>query len=315
MDPDRRQDESTGPLPAGVWPVMLTPFTDDGAIDWPGLDALVDWYISSGVAGLFSVCLSSAMYHLSPPERLQVAARVVTHAAGRVPVVAAGAFGDTLAEQAEMIRQIADTGVDAVVLTVNQLAAEDDPDAVWQRNAGAIREACATIPLGLYECPRPYNRKLTPESLRWAATEGQFLFLKDTCCRRDLIDAKLEAVRGTPLRWYNAHAPTLLYSLRAGGHGYSGIAGNCYPELFVRLCAEFAERPDAAERLQRFLTLADPTVRSRYPAFAKRYLGLLGLPVRSACRVPVAAARPDDDEALLLRNLSVAVAAARADWE
>jgi 4-hydroxy-tetrahydrodipicolinate synthase len=297
----------------GVWPVMLTPFHDNGAINWNGVDALVDWYINAGVAGLFTVCLSSEMYHLSPEERLQLATRVVARAAGRVPVVAAGAFGDTLTQQARMARQIADTGVTAVVLTVNQLAVDSEPDAVWQKNAATLCDACADIALGLYECPQPYHRTLTPELLRWTAQSGRFLFLKDTCCRRDLIEAKLTAIHGTSLRWFNAHCPSLLHSLRAGGHGYSGIAANFYPELFVRLCAVYATHPDEAERMQRFLTLADLTIRSRYPASAKRYLGLLGLPIGSTCRVTVPAPPQDDDEDLMLANLREVVAEQEAN--
>lgn len=292
-------------LARGVWPVMLTPFREDGSLDWEGVDALTDWYIASGVAGLFAVCLSSEMYHLSPQERLQLASRVVERAAGRLPVVAAGAFGDSLEQQAERARRLADTGVTAVVLTANQLAAQDDPDTVWRKNAEALLDTCAGIPLGLYECPIPYHRTLSPELLGWAARSGRFRFFKDTCCRRDQIEAKLEAIRGTSLRSFNAHCPTLLHSLRAGGGGYSGIAANFYPELFVRLCAEFATRPAEAESLQRFLTLADLALRTRYPASAKRYLGL---PVGPTCRVPVPAPPQNDDEALVLANLREAVA-------
>jgi len=29
-------------IPRGVWPVMATPFTDEGAIDWDGLDQMVE---------------------------------------------------------------------------------------------------------------------------------------------------------------------------------------------------------------------------------------------------------------------------------
>lgn len=295
-------------LPDGVWPVMLTPFHEDRSIDWAGLDALTDWYIASGVAGLFSVCLSSEMYQLSPEERVQVAARVVKRANARVPVVAAGAFGDSCRQQAALAKRLADTGVAAVVLTVNQLAAEQESDAIWQTNVAALSDACGDIPLGLYECPVPYHRTLSPELLAWAARGGRFRFLKDTCCRRDQIDAKLAAIRGTSLRWFNAHCPSLLHSLRAGGHGYSGIAANFYPGLFVRLCAEFATCPEAAERLQRFLTLADLTIRHRYPAAAKHYLGMLGLPVGVACRVQVPPLTLPDDEALVLANLRAATA-------
>ncbi len=296
-----------GKLPSGVWPVMITPFHDNGDIDWAGLDALVEWYVGAGVAGLFSVCLSSEMYKLSPDERVRLAARVVERAAGRVPVVGAGAFGASLDEQAEMARRLAGTGLAAVILTVNQIAARNESDEVWRNKAELHFEACGDIPLGLYECPEPYHRTLCPKLLRWAAQSGRVFFFKDTCCRRDQIAAKLEAVGGTPLRWFNAHCPTLLESLSEGGHGYSGIAANFYPELFVRLLAEFANRPEEAERLQRFLTLADMTIRNRYPASAKRYLGLLGLPIGPACRIPVPASSPGDDERVVLANLREAV--------
>ena len=40
----------------GVWPVMLTPFTENGRVDYKGLEYLVNWYIDRGCKGLFSVC-------------------------------------------------------------------------------------------------------------------------------------------------------------------------------------------------------------------------------------------------------------------
>ena len=37
-------------------PVMLTPFDNQGAIDWGSLEALIDWYLEKGAEGLFAVC-------------------------------------------------------------------------------------------------------------------------------------------------------------------------------------------------------------------------------------------------------------------
>ena len=77
-----------GRLPDGVWPTMITPLLDDErkSVDWEGLDSkheeergsvlecchlsflstvLTEWFIRSGVAGLFSICLSSEMFHVS----------------------------------------------------------------------------------------------------------------------------------------------------------------------------------------------------------------------------------------------------------
>lgn len=284
LSPNAKTNKSR-PIPTGVWPVMLTPFDADGKIDWRALDALVDWYIDAGVAGLFSVCLSSEMYELSPDERLRLAAAVVGRAGNRVPVVAAGAFGDSTATQAEAAARLCDLGVKAVVLTVNQLAAEHESDDVWRQRAEAISTACDGIPLGLYECPAPYHRTLSPELLGWAANTGRFLFYKDTCCDLSLIQRKLAAIEGTPLAWFNAHAPTLLDSLKAGGCGYSSIAANFIPKLYVWLCEHFDENPERASQLQAFLVEAQNTITVKYPRNAKCHLQRLGLPINPHCRV------------------------------
>ena len=63
-------------LPGGMYPVMLTPFFPDGAVDHPCLTALTEWYVASGASGLFTVAQSSEMWALSPDERLAVAATV-----------------------------------------------------------------------------------------------------------------------------------------------------------------------------------------------------------------------------------------------
>ena len=94
-----------GDLPKGVWPVMLTPFTVEGAIDWDGVDVLTDWYIDSGVAGLFAVCLSSEMYELTDGERLALAKRVAKRVDGRVPVMASGTFPGATENQAAFVKE------------------------------------------------------------------------------------------------------------------------------------------------------------------------------------------------------------------
>jgi 4-hydroxy-tetrahydrodipicolinate synthase len=298
--------ENTTALPAGVWPVMLTPFTADGAVDWPALDRLVEWYIGAGVAGLFAVCLSSEMYALSQEERLAIAGRVVARSAGRVPVVATGTFGGPLGDQADSIHAMAGTGVAAVVVMANQLAAEGEDETVWRANLDWLLRRTGSVPLGLYECPVPYHRRLTPGTLGWAAGTGRFRFHKDTACAMDGIRAKIAAAHAADpaFRWFNAHGPSLLDSLAAGGDGYSGIAANCFPRLHVGLCANHRARPAEARRIQRFLSLADPLVRLRYPASAKRFLALRGLAIGPRCRIAMADAGADDDEALLLAHLS-----------
>ena len=38
----------------GVWPVMITPFTEDNRIDYSGVERIIEWYDRNGVTGIFS---------------------------------------------------------------------------------------------------------------------------------------------------------------------------------------------------------------------------------------------------------------------
>ena len=271
-------------LPAGLYLVMLTPFHTSSAVDWDGLDRLTDWYLQAGAAGLFSVCLSSEMYDLTPDERLRVAARVVQRASGRVPVLATGTFGGTVDEQAAFVRRMADTGVTAVVVITSQLAGADEPEARFIERVDELLALTAPIPLGLYECPAPYKRILPASTYGYLAHTGRFVFHKDTTCDAEAMRLKLAAGQGTPLQLFNANTPTALATLRYGAAGVSCIDANVYPELLVWLCRNWRQRPAEAEHLQRILSLMDLLVSVKYPSCAKRMLQLRGLPIEAACR-------------------------------
>ena len=60
----------------GIIPVMLTPFSETGAIDYGGLENLIEWYLANGSDALFAVCQSSEMQFLSLEERVELAAFV-----------------------------------------------------------------------------------------------------------------------------------------------------------------------------------------------------------------------------------------------
>ncbi|GJM75480.1 hypothetical protein HMSSN036_76960 [Paenibacillus macerans] len=88
--------QSNSPMAGGVWPTMVTPFTAGGEIDYEAQARAVEWYIAHGVNGLFAVCQSSEMFHLSLEERVKLAAFIKEKAAGRVPVIASGHISDDL---------------------------------------------------------------------------------------------------------------------------------------------------------------------------------------------------------------------------
>lgn len=272
-------------IPTGVWPTMITPFTTSNKIDYNALERLIDWYIGRGVDGLFAVCQSSEMFFLSLEERACLAAFVKEKAAGRVPVIASGHISGDFKDQVEELRLLAGTGIDALVLITNRLGAENETDEVWIQNLQKLlHELPDDVPLGFYECPFPYKRLISPEALKWCAETGRFLFLKDTSCDALNIQAKMEAVQGTGLNIYNANTATLLETLKMGVTGYSGVMANFHPELYGWLMKNWNDKPEEADHLSNFLSMASLIEKQLYPVNAKYYLMLEGVLDNYHCR-------------------------------
>lgn len=260
-------------LPGGVWPVALTPFDSNREIAWDAYRRLIDWYLESGASGLMVSCLSSELFHLSFDERRKLVREAVRHVRGRVPVVASGALGATPLEVAQQVRILADEGPSAVVLLTNQGALPDQEEAAFRACVETILdEVPAQIDLGLYECPVPQKRLLSPGIVRDFAATGRFVFFKETSCVPELFAAKARAAFGTRLGVYAADNPTLLSSLREGGRGYSGIAANGICAELASLCREWDRDPALADSLQIFIGPASVVIGVRYPASAKYLL-------------------------------------------
>lgn len=61
---------------------------------------------------------------------------------------------------------------------------------------------------------------------------------------------------------------------------------NFYPWMHAWLCKNYASEPEKAEKVQRFLSVAENVVMYKYPMSAKHYLrtGAPGLGIHHTCR-------------------------------
>ncbi len=258
----------------GIWPVMLTPFKESGQIDWQGLEQLTEWYISQGVHGLFSACLSSESLHLSCADKLALVKFVVEVAGGRVPVVAGVMGAADRSERIEMVHQVVSFGANAAVMTLCDLVPEEASDELWVEEMEQHLEALAGVPLGLYECPKPYHRRLTPLLTGYVTGRPEFLFLKETTGDLSEMERKSRAGKTSGLKIFTASAVTLNEALERGINGFSGLQANLWPSLLVKLFECRRNHPELAERLQRFFIDYNWAVGvpHAYPASAKLYL-------------------------------------------
>ena len=270
----------------GIIPVMLTPFTDAGEIDYPGLARLIEWYLANGADALFAVCQSSEMQFLSLAERVELAKFVVTTVAGRVPVVVSGHISDDLDTQVEELTAMAATGGDALVLVTNHLDPKNEGSDAFRRHLSYLLERLPSdIPLGLYEGPAPYRRLLSDEELRLCIDSGRFVLLKDVSCDLPTVTRRLKIAEGSGLAIINANAAIARDAMRAGSPGFTGVFTNIHPDLYRWMRLSGDRHPELADELATFLVVAAVSESLGYPAFAKMYHQRLGTFGSIRCRV------------------------------
>lgn len=276
-----------------IFTTMITPYKNDGSVDYETAEKYVDWYFENGLNGIFAVCQSSEIFFLSLEERVKINKLVYDRAkklekeTGReYTVVSSGHVSDTLEEQAEELNAIWESGTDALILITNRLDINNEGDDVFIENAEKL---ISMLPkeakLGFYECPYPYKRLLTPRIFEWAVKTGRFTYMKDTCCDAQVIRERLEIIKGTEFKLLNANCQTLLETMRDGAHGYCGIMCNFHPKLYAWLGENY--KTEKADLIQSVIgTFGFTEVGLPYPLTAKYHMNLCGIPTEEITRNP-----------------------------
>ena len=276
-----------------IFTTMITPYREDGSVDYETAERYVDWYFESGITGIFAVCQSSEIFYLTLEERVELNRRVYARAKAlekqhgrRFTVVSSGHVSDTFEGQAEELNAVWESGTDALILITNRLDPGNEGDDVFIANGKKLLAALpGDVRFGLYECPYPYKRLVTPKILDWCMSTGRFDYMKDTCCDAAEIARRCKQLKGSGFRLLNANCQTLLETMRAGCDGYCGVMCNFHPKLYAWLGENYALQPEKADLVQAVIgTFGFTEGGLPYPLSAKYHMGLCGIPTVNAAR-------------------------------
>jgi len=302
----------------GFIPVMLTPFSSNGNIDYKALTQLTEIYLQAGAAGLFANCLSSEMFELSDLERIQAIKHVINVVGGEVPVIATGTFGGPISKQADFVKRVNEVGVEAVIAISSLLAAEQESDEIFENNVFELFRQTDHIPLGFYECPVPYKRVLKPKQLQQFVQTGRVIYHKDTSLDLSQVKEKISLTKGHKFGLYDAYMVHAVDSLKAGSAGLSCIQGNYFPELIVWLCDHYNDisLTEEVAIVQQFIIDNMDVMHNVYPVVSKYFLQKRGLNISTFTRREVGVFTPAvvkkveklfDDYTALLSDVNIQV--------
>jgi len=145
----------------GVFSVLPTPFGASGDFDRESLKRVIDLFLADGVNGFTALGVTSEVARLTDAERDIVLDAVVSHVAGRVPVVA-GTTAEGLRTCVEYSRRAKQAGAAAVMISPPRMA-KINSDAVAKHYSEVA--AAVDIPIIVQDYPPISGYAMEPSLL------------------------------------------------------------------------------------------------------------------------------------------------------
>ena len=148
---------------------LVTPFQENGSVDYEELKRLIDWHIAEGTDCIGVVGTTGESPTVTVEEHCEIIRVSVEHARGRVPIMA-GAGGNATAEAIELTRYAKKVGADCSLQVVPYYN-KPSQEGIYQ-HFKAVAEA-VDLPVVLYNVPGRTVADMAPETvLRLAQVPG-----------------------------------------------------------------------------------------------------------------------------------------------
>lgn len=215
----------------GTGVALITPFEDNGKIDYPALKRVIDFVIEGGVDYLVVLGTTAESATLSKKEKKQVLKAALEYNEGRVPVVF-GLGGNNTQAILDEIEETDFLQIDAV-LSVSPFYNKPTQAGIAAHYT-AIADACP-VPVILYNVPGRTMSNITYETTIKLSTHPNIIGMKEAS--GDLSQC-MRIAASMPEDFLLISGDDILTpSMRViGGQGVISVLANAYPELFKTIC-------------------------------------------------------------------------------
>jgi len=205
---------------------VVTPFTDEGALDLESLRGLVRWQLESGSHGVSLGGSTGEPSAQSVAERITAMRAAAGEIADRVPFVP-GTGSHLLDETMELTAAAREAGADAV-LVITPYYARPTQEALYRWYAAVAREF-PDLPIVAYNVPSRTAVDLAPETVRRLFHDfDNFVGIKETTKDFEHFSRVLHACGPELLVWSGIEL-LCLPLLALGGAGFVSAVANLAP--------------------------------------------------------------------------------------
>ena len=230
----------------GIYPALPTPMLADGAVNYAGLERLVDFEIAQGVDGLYVGGSTAESFLLTEEERMKIAETVLRRADGKVKVIVHTGAGGTDAA-IRLSRHAGAHGADAIS-SVPPIYFKYTTEEIIDYYRDLIK--ASEMPLVVYNIPAFTGINMTQGGARELFKHPQVVALKHT--NTNMYELERILAHNPNLVALNGYDEAFLSGLSMGANGMIGSTVNFMARKFIALRDAFhAGRNSEAFRLQR----------------------------------------------------------------
>ena len=222
----------------GLGTALVTPFLENGDIDYNALSTLIEHQIAGGTDYLVILGTTSEVPTLTHAEQDEIIAHVVKQVAGRLPLVL-GIGGNSTAAVVARITELKDTLAAhfAAILSVTPYYNRPQQEGLYLHFSEVAK--ASPVPIILYNVPKRTGVNLLPETTRriYDAHPEKIMGIKEACGSVEQFCETVQLSQGD-FAVISGDDDLAYEMVKAGGAGLISVASNAWPKEMKQIVSE-----------------------------------------------------------------------------
>lgn len=225
---------------------LVTPFQENGDIDYQELESLIEFQIESGTDAILIAGTTGEASTLTDEEQAELIRKSVEIIDGRLPVLAGAGSNDTT-HGINLARMCEESGADALLLVTPYYNKTSQRGLVahYKKIAEAV-----SLPIILYDVPGRTGMTIAPQSCQELAQVENIVGIKDATGNLGHTCKIAEVTQGN-FDIYSGNDDVVLPLMSLGGKGVISVWANVFPKEVHDMCQYFLNgEMEKAQRIQ-----------------------------------------------------------------
>ncbi len=278
---------------AGV--ALVTPFREDGSVNYDKLDELIDYHCENGTDSIIICGTTGESSTLSEEEHMECIKFAVERAKKRIPVIA-GTGSNATYTTIDMSKEAAEYGADGLLL-VTPYYNKATQEGLALHYKAVAKEAKA--PIILYSVASRTGLNIAPETVASLVKEvDNIVAIKEASGNIGQV-ARIMNLTDGKVDLYSGNDDQIVPLLSLGGVGVISVLSNVAPQYTHDICAKYFEgdAKGACEMQLKAIPLIDQLFCEVNPIPVKKAVNLMGMEC-GGLRMPLTELTPEHEKSL-----------------